>query len=152
MPLVYFVRDGVDGPIKIGTTRGGVEKRIRSVQIGCARDLVLLGTIDGGRDLERELHQRFHTLRLRGEWFHPSHELLGWIQRAVNKPAPPPASIAYAPLPPPPMPAPSAQPSRTAAPMPKPRHPPLGPDTGGIMAVWRRAHAERLAQRRAVRT
>lgn len=77
---VYFVQEGERGPIKIGVARR-VEFRFSDLQVGNPRPLRLLHVISGGTDAhERSLHRRFHSLRIRGEWFEPGAELLRHIK------------------------------------------------------------------------
>ena len=42
--------------------------------------LSLLGIIEGGRSLEKDLHKRFSDQRVKGEWFKPSPDLLMFIE------------------------------------------------------------------------
>lgn len=66
---VYFIADESNGAVKIGTCTGDPFRRLRTLQTGHPAALELLFYLKGGRDLERELHQRFAGLRRRGEWF-----------------------------------------------------------------------------------
>jgi hypothetical protein len=63
--VVYFVHDGE--ATKIGYTAVSPESRMRSFQTG--RPLSLLGTIPGGREVEKRLHGLFSHRRVKGEWF-----------------------------------------------------------------------------------
>lgn len=66
--MIYFVTDGEY--VKIGfTDRDDVQQRIKALQIGNARELELMGTMQGGREEEMLLHQIFGGFRIRGEWF-----------------------------------------------------------------------------------
>jgi DNA-binding CsgD family transcriptional regulator len=66
--MIYFVSDGEY--VKIGFTEDeDVTKRLKSLQTGNARELKIVGTIEGGYDTEVVLHRVFSTLRVRGEWF-----------------------------------------------------------------------------------
>jgi Meiotically up-regulated gene 113 len=76
---VYFMQAAAGGPIKIGYTRCSVKKRMAQLQTGTSEPLKCLGTINGGKDTEAHLHQRFSQQRLHGEWFKPSEELLRYI-------------------------------------------------------------------------
>jgi hypothetical protein len=67
--MVYFIEAGNTGLIKIGHTEGTVERRIAELQPGCPFALRVVGTMDGGRDTERDLHLMFEDRRARGEWF-----------------------------------------------------------------------------------
>ena len=92
--LVYFIqeRDGREGPIKIGRvtahpTNGKgalfhVRTRQNSMQSCNPRRLVLLGWTY--QHSEREVQEMFAHLRIRGEWFRPSAELLVFIEEVCN--------------------------------------------------------------------
>lgn len=90
---VYFIREGAAGSIKIGTTQGSPHGRLRSMQTGNSSDLVLLAAIPGDAGLEKRLHERFAALRIRGEWFQATSELLAFIEGvSLAHPIPPPGS------------------------------------------------------------
>lgn len=76
--MIYFIRQGEDGPVKIGFARdaGAVDTRLRTFQTGHSETLHLLGMRPGDLADEAALHQRFAAARLRGEWFEPTAELL----------------------------------------------------------------------------
>ena len=76
--MIYFIQQDTSGPIKIGYTNKHVRKRLSALQTGCSECLNLLGTIEGNRDVERQLHSQFKHMR--GEWFHPTQELLVYIE------------------------------------------------------------------------
>jgi hypothetical protein len=70
---VYFVQVGQGGPIKIGITKGPVEKRLHQLQKANARELRLLATIyDAHPAVEAHLLSEFHSGWIRGEWFKAS--------------------------------------------------------------------------------
>lgn len=78
--VVYFIQ-GADH-IKIGTTNGPVEKRLKALSTAHHTELRLLATevdTDNG-GLEFRLHERFAHLRARGEWFRAGPELLTYIE------------------------------------------------------------------------
>ena len=77
-PVVYFVQAGKSGPIKIGFATD-LTKRIASLQTGCPDDLRLLAVVDGGREVERRMHNRVAGDRIRGEWFRPTAEVLALV-------------------------------------------------------------------------
>lgn len=73
--MIYFIRAGASGPVKIGFARDP-EWRLRSLQVSHYAELKLLRTLDGGSFAERSLHRHFGALRIRGEWFEFSEEML----------------------------------------------------------------------------
>ena len=66
--VVYFVQSGPRGPIKIGVAED-IKKRVATLQIGNPVPLVVMATVPGGFELERELHARFLCGRIAFEWF-----------------------------------------------------------------------------------
>ena len=74
--FVYFFRSGPF--VKIGTTRN-LKHRLQNVQTSHPTPLVLIGSVKGDKRLERELHRRFASLRVNGEWFREVHELAVYI-------------------------------------------------------------------------
>ena len=74
MSEIYFIRCGTDGPIKIGWT-ANLKERLANLQSANPAELVLLGSRSGTQEQEKELHARFASQRLRGEWFSWSLEL-----------------------------------------------------------------------------
>ena len=81
---VYFIREGRDGPIKIGYSVD-VAVRLSTLQSSSSRTLVLLGVVPGGAERERQLHDRFAGERIRGEWFEASVALLQFIEAVVPR-------------------------------------------------------------------
>jgi hypothetical protein len=73
---VYFVSDGA--AIKIGRAVD-VVARLRALQVSHPQPLELLATWLSHRSIEGLLHRRFHTSRLKGEWFQPTPDLLTLI-------------------------------------------------------------------------
>ena len=68
--MIYVISDGEH--YKIGYTAGKPRERLKTLQTGNPDPLVLLGARDGGAELERAFHRRFHANRYRGEWFRMS--------------------------------------------------------------------------------
>ena len=78
--VVYFI--GAEaGPIKIGVSCDPA-KRLRTLQTGHPVPLMLLAVVPGGVGVERALHRKFADLRVRGEWFARSPELIAEIDSA----------------------------------------------------------------------
>jgi hypothetical protein len=79
MRYVYFIREGVDGAVKIGSS-GAPRQRMSSLQCQNPRRLSLLAVLPMNVDsLETDLQERFARLRLCGEWFRCEDELLTFI-------------------------------------------------------------------------
>ena len=73
MAYVYFIRAGKKGPIKIGMARN-VARRMATMQTGNAFELNLLASLKctsrgDAQILEKQIHKRFKSQRIRGEWF-----------------------------------------------------------------------------------
>jgi len=83
MNVVYFIRAGARGPIKIGST-SDLGKRLASLQTASPQRLQLVGAIPGGAELERAIHARLSEFRISGgEWFGPAPEVRRWAQMAA---------------------------------------------------------------------
>ena len=81
--MIYFMQPTTGGPVKIGHT-ADVDARHRQLESHYGQPLAILATIDGGRDEERELHQRFGHLRFgRTEQFRPGSALMAFIGRPL---------------------------------------------------------------------
>lgn len=86
--VIYYVER--DGYIKIGMTTN-LEKRLKNLANGGTASppgmtigpVTLLASHGGGRASEKYMHRRFADLRLAGEWFRSSPELLEHIA-AIN--------------------------------------------------------------------
>lgn len=72
---IYAVQAGVDGPVKIGRTRN-VRERLADLQSANGEELRLIAAWRGVPKTEQELHAEYADLRLRGEWFVATPELL----------------------------------------------------------------------------
>lgn len=79
MSMVYFVQAGLAGrPVKIGYARE-MCRRIGQLQLGSPEPLEVLLAVEGGRELEGELHKRFAHLRIHQEWFRADRGLMSCI-------------------------------------------------------------------------
>jgi hypothetical protein len=65
-PCVYFIYAG--GRIKIGVALVSLRQTIKQRQTYCPHPQRLVGYVDGGREKETEMKDRFATLRVTGEW------------------------------------------------------------------------------------
>lgn len=64
----YFIANETTGAVKIGTSVDP-DERLAQLQTGSDCPLRLLGSVSGGRDVERLLHSVLKEFHLRGEWF-----------------------------------------------------------------------------------
>jgi len=85
--MIYFLQRA-DGAIKIGTTEQYYTRIYQLIrEYG---DLDLLGLMDGGREIERQVHERFSHVRVkRTEWFMQSTDLLDYIRFNTHLQLPP---------------------------------------------------------------
>jgi hypothetical protein len=81
--MIYFIQELESGSIKIGKSVAPL-KRLKSLQSGNIRELVLAGWIDGGLYEEKLWHKDFNDSRLSGEWFLPTPRLCDAIYGAVR--------------------------------------------------------------------
>ena len=75
---LYFIRQGSDGPIKIGKSwnPGG---RLRELQVGSPQELHLMLAVKVFD--EREAHAEVEDDRIRGEWFYPTKRVFRLMRR-----------------------------------------------------------------------
>jgi Meiotically up-regulated gene 113 len=78
--MIYFIQAGENGPIKIGLAIQP-ETRKKKLQTAHYEELRIIGILDGNEETEKQLHMQFAEYRIRGEWFHPSHEILQFIDK-----------------------------------------------------------------------
>ncbi len=81
---VYFIRRGEDGPIKIGWSRSPVG-RMAQLQTGQEVQLHLLAMAPGGSREESELHRRFASSRMVGEWFKATPMLCAYVRQVRSQ-------------------------------------------------------------------
>lgn len=65
--MIYFVGTKTRC-VKIGFT-DCIRHRLGELQVGNHEKLHLIAWIDGDRELEAEMHERFRAYQIRGEWF-----------------------------------------------------------------------------------
>jgi len=82
--VVYFIRLGKNGPVKIGYS-ANLKKRVRTIGMLMPDHLVVEATLPGGRELELRLHQALHASRRRNEWFNSTHDVNAVISIARMK-------------------------------------------------------------------
>jgi len=73
---IYFYHLPVQNLVKIGTSQD-VDQRLKTLTTGCTEDGVLLRVVEGfSFKAEAWLHSHFKDLRVKGEWFQYSDEML----------------------------------------------------------------------------
>lgn len=85
VPYIYFIRSGKKGAIKIGITTDVLD-RMEKLQVGNAEDLILLGLIEGDKEIEQRIQLSFRNCLIRGEWFKPVSTLLEFIKKRAKLP------------------------------------------------------------------
>lgn len=75
--MIYFIQDALLN-IKIGFSET-VDARVRTHQTSNSAKLTTLLVMDGGREMEGALHDRFAGYRVAGEWFKPGPEIIEFI-------------------------------------------------------------------------
>ena len=77
--VVYFVgADDPFAPVKIGYA-SNLRNRFNGLRYLSPQPLVILGYTEGSRDDEAQYHKRFAHIRLHGEWFRRSDDLVDHI-------------------------------------------------------------------------
>lgn len=74
----YAIQSERGGPIKLGLATDP-QRRLSHLQTSHHEPLVILATWPGDGASEAAAHERWRHLRIRGEWFDPSEDLLAWI-------------------------------------------------------------------------
>lgn len=72
---VYFIQDDGCEYVKIGYAVDPYA-RLATLQCGTPYSLRIIRIVDGGQKAERWFHRRFAKLRIRGEWFSFTKEML----------------------------------------------------------------------------
>lgn len=78
---IYFLSS--NNLIKIGLTTN-IKKRMAAISTMCSAPIELLGFIDGNKNTEASLHQKFANIRSHGEWFNKTDDLINFIEGACN--------------------------------------------------------------------
>ena len=77
--MIYFIQEDRTGPIKIGYTSRTAKSRLDSLQTGNARQLYLIKEIEGTEEEVQEIYTQFKHIRMKGEWFQPTMDLMVFI-------------------------------------------------------------------------
>ena len=80
---LYFIQEGMRGPIKIGLSKDPQE-RLKALQTGNSKKLRMLWYIEPKTlEVESILHKAFDEHRICGEWFYPNGDLLNLILETI---------------------------------------------------------------------
>lgn len=82
-PSYLYVIEG-GGLVKLGRSLN-VKRRVRDLQRASPTPLQLLAVIPETMLSEEDAHERWSELRQHGEWFEPTPELRGWIDRVARR-------------------------------------------------------------------
>ena len=84
--VVYFIRNGVQGRVKIGFSESH-KVRMSSLQGATPDALTLIGTVPGNARLERTMHRKFDAQRIhpRREWFRIEGALAKFLKATFPK-------------------------------------------------------------------
>lgn len=78
MGIVYLLKTEDEDRFlyKIGITKHTAKERIKALQTGNGKDILIVETFESefNNKIETALHRRYVTKRARGEWFHLSPE------------------------------------------------------------------------------
>lgn len=81
-PSIYAIQNIRTGMVKIGYSTHP-ERRLRAMQTDNADELELLASIPGSRYDELLVHEKLAAARYGGEWFHPTPEVMEWVQSLI---------------------------------------------------------------------
>lgn len=81
--MIYFVRQGSHGPIKIGYSAEPI-RRVKELRTGSPAPLFILTTVPGERTDELAIHRRLRRYRGEGEWFAHDTEVFSVIAELEN--------------------------------------------------------------------
>ena len=85
--MIYFIQSTADNSIKIGYSKD-VKARLAGLQTASASKLILLGSMEGDRDLEASLHRKFDIFSVSGEWFKGDKLLTDFVKENCDNSQP----------------------------------------------------------------
>lgn len=77
---IYIIQSGNTNKYKVGYSESPSVRR-KSLQIGSADPLRVVGSIPGTRELEHSLHRDLTSRRIHGEWFRLTRTEINHILR-----------------------------------------------------------------------
>lgn len=82
--VVYFLKSKQTKLIKIGTTKN-LKTRMMTIESAGGHDLDVLLLLRGYFDIEKTLHEKFASSRVKGEWFQASPKILEFVKKAKEQ-------------------------------------------------------------------
>ena len=82
---IYFFFNEVEQIVKIGYTEQRLKDRVSQLRTAAPNCRPLGNPIPGGRETEKQLHQRFAKYRESREWFRYTGELKQYIAQVLNQ-------------------------------------------------------------------
>ncbi|MCP4648698.1 MAG: GIY-YIG nuclease family protein [PVC group bacterium] len=81
--FVYLIIDKDTRRLKIGQSHNPIS-RLKTLQTGSSTKLLLVSYFPGGKKVEKELHKSFSKIRISGEWFDYSDEILSTFEKMTK--------------------------------------------------------------------
>lgn len=81
--MIYFIGNKQENIVKIGYTQNSIQQRFNTIQANSPYKMEVFGIVEGMKNIEKYIHNKFNFLHIRGEWFRISQELLQWIDKPI---------------------------------------------------------------------
>lgn len=82
---IYLIQAVGTSLVKIGFTKGDIDRRLRQLQGGSPLPLVAVASFRGAMSEERGLHRRFADFNVHDEWFQMTGDLLDYVNELGGK-------------------------------------------------------------------
>jgi len=81
--MIYFIKAGNLNQIKIGYSKNP-KARFYAINLSSPINLQLIKTIQGEKDNEKNIHKKFSHIKVKGEWFQQTKELMDFIENITD--------------------------------------------------------------------
>jgi predicted nucleic acid-binding Zn ribbon protein len=81
--VLLVVRGQTSGLLQISDT-AAARTRIRTARASCSEGLDVVGAVAADDLMVKRFRARFAGARVRGSWYHPTPELLAWVQERTG--------------------------------------------------------------------
>lgn len=81
--MIYFIGNKQQDIVKIGYTQNSIQQRICTIQANSPYKMEVFGIVEGMKNIEQFIHDKFKHLHIRGEWYRISEEMLLWIEKPI---------------------------------------------------------------------